>query len=258
MWAHLVQKSVSVSRHHAGTVLRGLFHLVYPPACAHCHGRVARHHALCPACWGEMRLIEKPYCPVLGLPFAHDPGEGMVSPQAIAQPPVFDRLRSVALHEGVARHLVHDLKYRDRVDLAPMMAGWMIRAASAEVAQADAILAVPLHRMRMFRRMFNRSAELARHVARQSGKPFLAEALVRRKRTQQQVGLTANQRSLNVRGAFEVPEGRADLIFGKRLVLIDDVYTTGATVSAATTALKKAGAADVTVLTFARALAGPI
>lgn len=182
----------------------------------------------------------------------------MVSPQAIAHPPVFDRLRSVALHEGVARHLVHDLKYRDRVDLAPMMAGWMVRAASAEIAVADAILSVPLHRMRIFRRMFNQSAELARHVARQSEKPFLAEALVRRKRTQQQVGLTANQRSLNVRGAFSVPEGCEDLVFGKRLVLVDDVYTTGATVSAATAALKKAGAADVTILTFARALAGPI
>ncbi|MGL4199733.1 MAG: ComF family protein [Allorhizobium sp.] len=258
MWAHLVQKSASVSRHHAGSVLRGLFHLVYPPACAHCHARVASHHALCAVCWGEMRLIEKPYCPVLGLPFAHDPSDGMVSPQAIAHPPVFDRLRSVALHEGVARHLVHDLKYRDRVDLAPMMAGWMIRAASAEIVGADAILAVPPHRMRMFRRMFNQSAELARHVADQAGKPFLGQALVRRKRTAQQVGLTANQRSLNVRGAFEVPDGRQDLVFGKRLVLVDDVYTTGATVSAATTALKKAGAADVTVLTFARALAGPI
>jgi ComF family protein len=258
MWAHLVQKSASVSRHHAATMLRGLFHLVYPPACAHCHGHVASHHALCPRCWGEMRLIEKPYCPVLGLPFAHDPGEGMVSPQAIAHPPVFDRLRSVALHEGVARHLVHDLKYRDRVDLAPMMAGWMVRAASAEIAASDAILSVPLHRMRIFRRMFNQSAELAGHVARQSDKPFLAEALVRRKRTQQQVGLTANQRSLNVRGAFSVPEGCEDLVFGKRLVLVDDVYTTGATVSAATAALKKAGAADVTILTFARALAGPI
>ncbi|WP_246780445.1 ComF family protein [Rhizobium sp. AQ_MP] len=239
-------------------MLRGLFQLVYPPACAHCHTRVARHRALCPACWTDLRLIEKPYCPILGLPFAHHPGEDMVSPQAIAHPPVFDRLRSVALHEGVARHLVHDLKYRDRVDLAPMMAGWMVRAASTEIAQADAILAVPLHRMRMFRRMFNQSAELARHVAEQAGKPFLAHALVRRKRTQQQVGLTANQRSLNVRGAFQVPEGAAPLVFGKRLVLVDDVYTTGATVSAATSALKKAGAADVTVLTFARALAGPI
>lgn len=258
MWAHLVQKSASVSRHHAGSVLRGLFHLVYPPACAHCHARVAAHQALCAHCWGDLRLIEKPYCPVLGLPFAHDPGEGMLSPQAIAHPPVFDRLRSVALHEGVARHLVHDLKYRDRVDLAPMMAGWMLRAAFPEIAAADAIVAIPLHRMRIFRRMFNQSAELARHLSHQSGKPFLSHALVRRKRTQQQVRLTANQRSLNVRGAFQVPEGTEPLVFGKRLVLVDDVYTTGATVSAATSALKKAGVADVTVLTFARALAGPI
>jgi ComF family protein len=258
MWAHLVQKGASVSRYHAGAALRGLFHVVYPPACAHCHVHVSRHNALCAECWGALRLIERPYCPILGLPFAHDPGEGMVSPQAIAHPPVFDRLRSVALHEGIARHLVHELKYRDRVDLAPMMAGWMLRAALPEVECADAIVAVPLHRMRLFRRMFNQSAELARHLSRLSGKAFLPEALVRRKRTQQQVGLTANQRSLNVRGAFDVPKGYEDLVFGKRLVLVDDVYTTGATVSAATSALKKAGAADVTVLTFARALAGPI
>ncbi|MDH4438769.1 MAG: ComF family protein [Rhizobium sp.] len=239
-------------------MLRGLFHLVYPPICAHCHVQTLRHNALCSDCWATLRLIERPFCEILGQPFAHDPGDGMISPEAIAHPPIFDRLRSVALHEGVARHLVHGLKYRDRTDLAPMMAAWMVRAASAEITAADAIVAVPLHRMRMFRRMFNQSAELARHVGQQTGKPFLAEVLVRRKRTQQQVGLTANQRALNVRGAFVVPEGREDLVFGRRLVLIDDVYTTGATVSAATAALKKAGAADVTVLTFARALSGPI
>jgi ComF family protein len=258
MLAHLVHKSLSVSLDRSGMFLRGLFHLVYPPTCAHCHVQILTHNALCSGCWATLRLIERPFCEVLGLPFAHDPGEGMLSPEAIAHPPVFDRLRSVALHEGVARHLVHGLKYRDRTDLAPMMAAWMVRAASAEITAADGIVAVPLHRMRMFRRMFNQSAELARHVARQSDKPFLPEALVRRKRTQQQVGLTANQRALNVRGAFLVPEGREDLVFGRRLVLIDDVYTTGATVGAATAALKKAGAADVTVLTFARALSAPI
>ncbi|MGL3609170.1 ComF family protein [Rhizobium sp. G187] len=238
--------------------MRGLFSFIHPPTCAGCQVLTLRHHALCPDCWSGFRQIERPYCEILGSPFAYDEGEGAVSPEAIADPPVFDRLRSVALYEGMARQLVHDLKYRDRVDLAPMMASWMLRAAAPEVAGADGVVAVPLHRMRMFRRMFNQSAELARHLARQSGKPFLAEVLVRRRRTEQQVGLTAKQRALNVRGAFEVPKAHADLVFGRRLVLIDDVYTTGATVSAATSVLKRAGAAEVTVLTFARALSGPI
>ncbi|WP_159953276.1 ComF family protein [Rhizobium sp. 18065] len=258
MLAHIVQKTLAVSRERPRTLAIGLFALFYPPCCAHCHARTQRHAALCPSCWSRMPFIERPFCEVLGTPFAHDPGDGMVSGEAIAHPPVFDRLRSVALHDGVARDLVHDLKYRDRGDLAPMMAGWMARAAATELAQADGIVPVPLHRTRLFRRMFNQSAELGRHLAALSDIDFMPQVLVRRKRTEQQVGLTANARALNVRGAFIVPKERQDMVFGRRLILIDDVYTTGATVSAATTALKKAGATDVTVLTFARAVSGPI
>ena len=201
-----------------------------------------------------MRFIERPFCEVLGLPFSFDEGEGTVSPEAIANPPVFDRLRSVAVHDDVARTLVHRLKYQDRPDLAPIMAGWMVRSARAQLEACDAVIAVPLHRLRLLSRRFNQSAELARHVARLSEKPFLHGALVRKRRTSQQVGLSANARADNVRGAFAVPEAaRADLTDAS-IVLIDDVYTTGATVSAAARVLKRAGVREVTVLTFARAL----
>jgi ComF family protein len=113
---------------------------------------------------------------------------------------------------------------------------------------------VPLHRTRLFSRKYNQAAELARHLGRHSGKPMLASTLVRIKRTSQQVGLGVKAREDNVRGAFAIAEGRDNDVFGRRIVLVDDVYTTGATVAAATRTLKKAGAADVTVLTFARAL----
>ncbi|WP_246318837.1 ComF family protein [Peteryoungia desertarenae] len=253
-----MQKVVNVSRlFHRNTFSR-LSDLLYPPCCAHCHIHTGSHRALCPSCWSEIRFIERPFCDVLGTPFAYDEGEGAVSPEAIANPPAFDRLRSATVHDGVARHLVHALKYRDRTDLAPMMASWMARAARAELHAADAIIPVPLHRLRMFRRMFNQSAELGRHLAMATDRAFLPEALIRRKRTEQQIGLTANARALNVRNAFLVPEGREDLVFGRRLVLVDDVYTTGATVNAAAKALRRAGAADITVLTFARALGQPI
>ncbi|TWB09964.1 ComF family protein [Rhizobium sp. ERR 1071] len=226
--------------------------LVYPPACPGCGVSLGAHRGLCAACWSGIRFIERPYCEVLGSPFSHDLGAGILSAEAIADPPVFDRLRSAAVHDGIVRDLVLSLKYRDRTDLAPMMAGWMLRASDGTIADCDAIIPVPLHRARLFARKYNQAAELARHIARLSGKPLLAATLLRVKRTSQQVGLGAKARQDNVRGAFAVSEHRAADIFGRRVVLVDDVYTTGATVAAATRALKKAGAADVTVLTFAR------
>ncbi|OLP53729.1 amidophosphoribosyltransferase [Rhizobium rhizosphaerae] len=242
----------------ARRVAQAAIDLLFPPACLGCGRQMGVHGGACAACWGRLRLIERPFCPIYGTPFALDLGPGILSPEAIAYPPVFDRLRSVAHHDGLARQLVHGLKYRDRTDLAPVMAEWMLRASDGEVARAEAIVAVPLHALRLASRRFNQSAELARAVARLSGKPFLADALRRSRRTRRQVGLGQRQRVENVRGAFTVTqEGRAE-IFGRRLVLIDDVYTTGATVSAVTRALKKAGATEVTVLTFARALGDPI
>lgn len=258
MWGQEVEKREQ--RLAAG--LRGLMaaavDAVYPPVCAGCGRLVAVHRGVCPGCWASLRLIERPYCEVLGLPFSHDLGSGILSADAIAHPPVFDRLRSVALHDGIAKALVHGLKYRDRTDLAAMMAAWMVRAGEGAVEASDAVIAVPLHAFRLWGRRFNQSAELARAIARLSDRPFLATALIRTRRTAQQVGLGATAREDNVRGAFAVTEAGRAALFGKRVVLVDDVYTTGATVSSATRALKKAGVAEVTVLTFARALAGPI
>ena len=235
-----------------------VFDVVYPPVCVGCGRMVGQHRGVCPACWATLRLIERPYCEVLGAPFTHDLGAGILSADAIANPPVFDRLRSVAIHDGIARSLVHGLKYRDRTDLAAMMAQWMVRAGDGYVSTCDAVVPVPLHALRLWSRKFNQSAELARAIARFSGKPYLPNVLLRTRRTARQVGLGATARQDNVRGAFTVPESGSAGLFGKSIVLVDDVYTTGATVSAATRALKRAGAGEVTVLTFARAASGLI
>ncbi|CZT36214.1 ComF family protein [Rhizobium sp. 9140] len=236
------------------SVGRGAADLLYPPVCRGCGRFVQRQAAVCPACWASLRLIERPFCEVLGVPFSHDLGRGILSADAIANPPPFTRLRSVAIHTGIARDLVHALKYTDRTDLAPMMAAWMLRAGEGVVEAADAIVPVPLHKYRLWSRRFNQSAELARALAHLSGRPMLATALVRRRRTVRQVGLGATQRQDNVRGAFAVTEAGQSLVFGRHIVLVDDVYTTGATVAAATRALTRAGASEVTVLTFARAV----
>ena len=238
----------------AGAVLD----LVYPPACTGCGVLLGSKASLCPQCWSRLAFIERPYCDVLGTPFSFDLGPGILSADAIANPPPFDRLRSVALYDDLARGLVHALKYRDRTELAPMMAGWMLRAGDGAVQAADVIVPVPLHPLRLLWRKFNQSAELARALGALAAKPVLTNAVRRTKRTRRQVGLAPRAREDNVRGAFAVTSAGREALFGRRVVLVDDVYTTGATVAAVTRTLKQAGVLDVTVLTFARALPGPI
>lgn len=236
----------------AQAVTTGLMRLVYPPVCSGCGKMVGQRAALCAECWATVRFIDRPYCEITGLPFDHDRGEGLVSPQAIADPPAYARARAAVFHDGVARKIVHGLKYSDRADLAAMMATWMIRAGRDVVDDSDVIIAVPLHRGRMFARRYNQSAELARALARLTGKPFLPGVLRRVRATRQQVGLGLKARQDNVRGAFAMKPEQAQRFLGRKVLLIDDVLTTGSTVEAATRSLLRAGAAQVNVLTFAR------
>jgi ComF family protein len=229
---------------------------LFPPTCLVCHVATSRTGTLCPSCWNKVKFIERPFCEVLGTPFGTDQGDGVLSGDAIANPPPFHRSRAVALYGPIARKLVQSLKYNDRTDLAPWMAQWMARAGAELVSDCDVIVPVPLHPLRFFSRRFNQSAELARALSRFTGKPFDPSLLIRTRRTKQQVGLGALQRQDNVRGAFQVPAELKINFAGKTILLIDDVYTTGATIFAATKALKKAGAKSVDVLTFARVIPG--
>jgi len=228
--------------------------ILFPPVCLGCRNLVGEPGTLCPDCWPGVRFLERPWCEVMGTPFAHEMGEGVVSAEAIADPPPFKRARSAVLYEGVPQRMARSLKFGDRTDLAPWMARWMVRAGAELVAEADAVLPVPLHRYRFLARRFNQSAELSRAIARQTGLRHLAAVLIRRQSTRPQVGLTAAERETNLSGAFTVPPHLRPLIKNKRLILVDDVYTTGTTVKTATRALLAAGAGSVDVLTFARVL----
>jgi len=238
------------------TFVRLAADLVLPPHCLACGHRVASHGTLCPSCWSKLRLIERPYCAQLGIPFAYDLGPGALSAEAIADPPPFERCRAVAAFDDIARRLVHGLKYRDQLELAGWMGTWMARAGAELIAEADLVVPVPLHYRRLWWRRFNQSAALARTIATRAGKTFAPTALVRVRATPQQVGLSAEERDRNVRGAFRVAPGEKPAIAGRRILLVDDVYTTGATAKAATRALLRGGAAAVDVLVFARVVRG--
>lgn len=232
-----------------------------PPLCPACRNPIGQPGGLCPACWARLSFIARPYCERLGLPFAYDPGPAVVSAEAIAEPPAYGRARAAVRYDDVARDLVHAFKYSDRLDLAPTLGGWMAQAGLDLLDGADGLIPVPLHWRRLWARRFNQAAVLASAIADKSGIPVLGDALDRVRPTPQQVGLSRTARASNVQGAFRVSDSGRPAIRGKRLILIDDVLTSGATVDTCARALLRGGAAAVDVLVFARvvdALPGPI
>jgi ComF family protein len=239
--------------------LRATFGLVVdvalPQLCASCREPVG-DAGVCAACWSKLSFIAPPYCERLGIPFTYDPGPGILSMEAIADPPAYHRARAAVRYDDVARTLVHALKYGDRLDLAPTMGRWMATAGKPLLDGADALVPVPLHWRRQWARRFNQSALLAEVVAKAAEIPVSYRALKRVKATPQQVGLSQAARAQNVQGAFRVPpDGKAE-VAGRRLILVDDVLTSGATMDACARALLRAGAAQVDALVFARVVAG--
>jgi ComF family protein len=225
--------------------------IALPTLCVACREPVDGE-GVCAECWGKLSFIAPPFCPRLGIPFVYDPGPGLLSMEAIADPPAYARARAAVRYDDVARTLVHALKYQDRTDLAPAMGRWMARAGDELLDEADVLVPVPLHWKRAWGRRYNQSGALARVIERQSGVKVASGALRRVRPTQQQIGLSRTQRASNVQGAFKVAADRQSLIQGRRVVLIDDVLTSGATVDACARALLRAKAAAVDVLVFAR------
>src|SRR4051794_31611544 len=184
--------------------LRRVVDVGLPPLCPGCREPVSDPGALCARCWSRLNFITRPYCERLGIPFAYDPGPGILSMQAIADPPAYTRARAAVRFDEVARALVHALKYGDRLDVAPTLAGWMAQAGHELLAEADMLVPVPLHWRRLWARRFNQSAVLSNCLSK-AAKVAVSTALKRTRATPQQVGLSKAERAQNVQGAFRVP-----------------------------------------------------
>ncbi len=234
--------------------LTSLIDFIVPPKCLVCREAVLVPASLCFSCWSRLSHLEAPVCNVLGTPFAFDQGAGAISAAALAEPPAWDRARAAVGFDDASKGLVHALKYRDTMEAGLLMARLMGRAGRELVDTADIIIPVPLHRWRLWRRRFNQAAFLSHRVARVAGKPVRTDVLLRTKASHSQVGLKQDERRKNVARVFAVAPDAISLISGRRVLLVDDVLTTGATAGSCAAVLKKAGAAQVDVLTFALVL----
>ncbi len=204
------------------------------------------------AAWSDIRFLEAPWCDGCGAAFAHDRGAGVRCPACETRPPAFDRLRAACAYGEASRELILQFKHGDRLEHAGLFVRWLSRAGRDLIADADCVAPVPLHPARLLKRRYNQAAELARPLARRAGLVYLPEALVRT-RQGGQAGRSASGRRREAAGAFAVPDARRRQVEGRRVLLVDDVVTTGATADACARVLKRAGATGVDVVVVARA-----
>lgn len=237
---------------------------IWPPRCAVTGGFVAHQGDVAAEAWGRLRFIADPQCACCGFPFDFDTGEGAVRAPDVAsgaerlcgscarKAPPFKTARAALAYDDVSRDMVLRYKNADQLHLVRSFLPWLMRAGADQIEASDYIVPVPLHRWRLLKRRYNQSAELARSLAKVGGKPAMVHALKRIRATSVQGHLNYNQRKKNVRRAFIIRPQDAEKLAGRTVLLVDDVYTTGATAKECTRALLAAGVSAVHVLSVAR------
>ncbi len=229
--------------------------ILLPPQCLACGSLVEGQGLLCPSCWDGIDFLGDPCCGICGSPFEFEAFAGALCGACMREPPPYRRARSVFAYDKNSSKLILAFKHGDRTDAAPAYGRWLARAGAELIGEADVIVPVPLHWMRLFRRKYNQAALLAGALGRLVDRPVAPDLLVRRRRTPTQGRLSPSARRKNVAGAFALKSSGKAAVSGKRVLLIDDVLTTGATAAACAKVLLKGGAARVDVLTLARVVA---
>jgi ComF family protein len=227
--------------------------LVFPPRCPLCGAGLTAQVGLCAACWSELAIPGSPSCAACQRPFPDDVAPGSICAPCLAQPPLHDGIATGTLYNEASRRLVLAFKHGRRIALAPMMAR-LIAARLGAAGSEWLVVPVPLHRWRLWRRGFNQAALLAREIAAARGARLVVDALRRTRATPSLGGLGRKARARALAGAIKVAPHHREQLRGAKIVLVDDVLTSGATSGACVSALKRAGASEVVIACFARVL----
>lgn len=225
--------------------------LIWPPVSPLSDQPVSAPGLIDARAWAQIDFLDAPWCSACGFPFQYDAGE-VVCAACAARPPSLETVRSVFAYGDDSRQLILDFKHGGRTDALKQFGRWMARSGADALDGADIIIPVPLHHRRLFTRRYNQSALLGQTLARETGIGFDAGILKRSKATPTQGGRSARGRKRNVAGAFQVRRTAKPFIAAKRLVLVDDVMTTGATLEACARTLLRAGAKKVNAVTLSR------
>lgn len=238
----------------ARAVLRPVLDFALPPRCPGCGTITAEPHRFCFGCWSRLVFLGEPCCEACGLPFEHDAGPGALCGGCLAEAPAFDRMRAAVAYGEIPRTVALKLKYGGRPGVAETIARLVMRHVDGA---ADAILVpVPLHRWRIWKRGYNQAALIAGALARRAGLEARLDLIERVKATPPLRAMNPGERRETVRGAFRIAPRRKDDVRGRNILLVDDIYTSGATSNACAKVLKRAGAARVEVLCWARVVRG--
>ena len=235
--------------------LAQIIDFILPPRCIVSGEMVDQQGMISSAAWADLNFISAPQCNRCGLPFDFDTGEekeGTICGACLKEPPIFDKARAALVYDDASRNIILAYKHADQTQSVPSFITWLNQAGSEMLARADYLVPVPLHRWRILRRRFNQSALMAQYLSESTKIPCLLEAVHRKHATVTQGHLQVSERKKNVKNAFALNPKCVEQIRNKHIILIDDVYTTGATITECTKVLLKGGAASVNILTLAR------
>lgn len=227
-----------------------LLNFLLPPHCPICQKKILDSNAVCGKCFGKLNFISGAICQKCGKPLPYK--EAKICAACLQKPPIYHRAISVLKYNETSKALILPFKHADYIELTPLLAQWMSNRGKNLILDCDYLIPVPLHITRLFKRKYNQSALLAKEIARVYHKGYLPSILIRTKHTESQGHMGAKQRKENLKNAFKVRN--TNKIKGKKILIIDDVMTTGATVNECTKTLIKAGAQSVDILTLARVI----
>lgn len=229
------------------SLVKQILNFLLPPHCPICHARLQDEFLLCGPCFSGLKFINNHICSLCGREIL----SGKMCGECLRKSPKFDKCLSVFQYNTTIKSLILPFKHADHQELAPLFVKWLILKGKPLIEECDVLIPVPLHARRLFKRKYNQSALLAQKLAQHFKKEYQPLVLKRKRNTPSQGHLNKQKRQENIRGAFYV--ATPEKIQGKKILLIDDVYTTGATLNECAKVLKKAKVQKVYCLTLCRA-----